>query len=277
MSSPDRQRSLPSQVLLGVLIIAVGVLFLLDNLDFIDLHRALSFWPLVFMLAGVVKLYDAQTPNGRLAGGLLLGAGVVMLLNRLGVLHVGWHLLWPVVLIVGGGALLLRAVNDRTGKSTVDLTKPGSPLGEDPRAADRVSLDKDNGFGATGSAFGAGAAAGGASAGAPPSDTVVNATAILGGFEHRVTTQDFRGGEFTAIMGGGELDLRSASIQSEAVLNVFVLFGGLSIKCPPDWTVIMHGTPIMGGFEAKTALPPDGRKRLIVTGYAILGGVEVRN
>jgi hypothetical protein len=33
----------------------------------------------------------------------------------------------------------------------------------------------------------------------------------------------------------------------------------------------------MGGFTEKTARPPDNSKRLIVTGYAIMGGVEVRN
>jgi hypothetical protein len=33
----------------------------------------------------------------------------------------------------------------------------------------------------------------------------------------------------------------------------------------------------MGGFEEKTVAPPDNSKRLVVRGYAIMGGVEVRN
>jgi hypothetical protein len=41
--------------------------------------------------------------------------------------------------------------------------------------------------------------------------------------------------------------------------------------------VVLHGTPILGGFEEKTAHPAAGTKRLIVKGYAIMGGVEVRN
>ena len=78
-------------------------------------------------------------------------------------------------------------------------------------------------------------------------------------------------------MGGCELDMRDASIKGEAVINVFAVFGGISIKVPRDWTVILHGTPIMGGFDEKTNAPPDNTKRLIVNGYAIMGGVEVRN
>ena len=109
------------------------------------------------------------------------------------------------------------------------------------------------------------------------SGETVDITAILGGYERRVATQDFRGGEITAVMGGCELDMRSASIRGEAVINVFAFWGGVTIKCPPDWTVILLGTPILGGFEEKTIAPPDGSKRLVIRGYAIMGGVEIRN
>lgn len=105
----------------------------------------------------------------------------------------------------------------------------------------------------------------------------LDVTAILGGFQRRVTTSNLRGGEITALMGGCELDMRSASIDGEAVLHVFVVMGGISIKCPPDWTVVLEGTPILGGFDEKTVAPPDGSRRLVVRGYAILGGVEIRN
>ncbi len=101
----------------------------------------------------------------------------------------------------------------------------------------------------------------------------------MGGFERRVNSQAFRGGEITAVMGGCSLDMRSCVMQpeGEAVINVFAFWGGVTIKCPPDWTVVLQGTPIMGGFEDKTIQPPHGAKRLVIRGYAIMGGVEVRN
>jgi len=79
------------------------------------------------------------------------------------------------------------------------------------------------------------------------------------------------------VMGGCELDLRDCSINGDAELNVFAVFGGIEIRVPPDWSVSLHGMPIMGGFEEKTATPPNNAKRLRVTGSVIMGGLEVRN
>lgn len=235
-------RSTSSQMIVGVLVIGLGVLFLLDNLDIIDFHRAISFWPVAFIVAGVLKLLDTRSPNGYLFGSLLIGAGVIMILNRLGVLDVHWRTLWPLALIAVGGSLLYRALTKKTLRveaGVVDLRKDG----------DAVNA----------------------------SDELIDVTAVLAGFERRVTSRPFRGGEVTAIMGGCDLDLRDSAIDGEAVLNVFALWGGITLRCPPDWTVILQGTPIMGGFEEKTATPPDGSKRLVIRGYAIMGGVEVRN
>lgn len=108
-------------------------------------------------------------------------------------------------------------------------------------------------------------------------EAYLDVTAILGGFQRRVATRNFRGGEITAVMGGCELDMRSASIDGEAVIHIFAVMGGITIKCPVDWTVVLEGTPILGGFDEKTAPPPDNSKRLVVRGYAIMGGVEIRN
>ena len=67
-------RTMTSQVLMGLLVIAIGLLFLLDNLDIIEVHDALAFWPLVFIFAGVAKLLDTTTPHGYLVG--LAGIGI---------------------------------------------------------------------------------------------------------------------------------------------------------------------------------------------------------
>jgi predicted membrane protein len=226
---------LPSQVVMGILFIGMGVLFLLDSLDVIDFRQAVRFWPAVFIVIGLAKMFD-RSSNSVLVGGLFVAVGGVMVLGRLGLFYVSWHTVWPLIMIAVGALVVYQAT---TGK----------------RALPAVSFPK-------------GEAAG---------DDVVEATAILGGFERRITTPTFRGGDVTAIMGGCSLDMRGSSIEGEAVLNVFAVLGGITIKCPPDWTVVLHGTPILGGFEEKTATPPNSAKRLVVTGYVIMGGVEVRN
>jgi len=222
-----------SQVILGLLVIGMGVLFLLDNLDVLDFRHAIGFWPLAFIGAGVLVLFGDGPRSGSYTGAVLIGVGVLMILGRLGFLYISWAMTWPLVMIALGGLILFRTLG------------PG-----------RVARP-------------------GAVEGSP--DQVVDVVAILGGVERRITTPDFRGGEITAVMGGCALDLRESSILKEAVLNVFTIWGGINIKVPPDWNVVLNGTPVMGGFSEKTVSAPNSGKRLVITGYAVMGGVEVRN
>ena len=102
-------------------------------------------------------------------------------------------------------------------------------------------------------------------------------TAVMAGNKTVNSSQDFRGGEITAIMGGVDLDLYSASIQTEAVLKVWATWGGIEIRVPRDWEVVNRGTAILGGIEDKTIPSPGTGKRLVITGTAIMGGVVIKN
>jgi predicted membrane protein len=105
----------------------------------------------------------------------------------------------------------------------------------------------------------------------------LKATAILGGFRRKSNSQDFKGGELTAIMGGLEIDLRDASIKEEAMIDIFAVMGGVEMRVPDDWLVILEGFPIMGGYEDKTRPPKEVTKRLIIRGTVVMGGVEIKN
>jgi len=106
----------------------------------------------------------------------------------------------------------------------------------------------------------------------------LDVSVFMGYVQRALSAQDFRGGTATALMGGCELDLRKASIvDGEAVINTFAFWGGIEIKVPPDWTVESRGTAVLGGFDDTSRRPDDDRKRLIVSGIAIMGGVEVKN
>jgi predicted membrane protein len=223
------------QVVVGLLVVAMGVLFLLDNLGYVGLRHAISFWPIAFIVGGASMLVSQEQRNGHVSGLVLIGVGVLLLLKHMGLFYISWNMVWPVLLILAGGLILFRTMGG--GRSR------------------RVILDKT---------------------GATP-DNAIDITAILGGVERRVATPDFRGGEISALLGGCELDLRECSIVKEAVINVFTVCGGISIKVPADWTVVLDGVPVAGGFSQKTMPAADSGKRLIITGYAIMGGVEVRN
>ena len=110
------------------------------------------------------------------------------------------------------------------------------------------------------------------------SNSSINAVAILGGVVRGNNSRSFRGGDLTAIMGGCEIDLRQAAINGDAVLEVFALWGGIEIRVPEDWTVSTRVGALLGGVEDKTR-PPQGATahRLTLRGFAIMGGVEVKN
>jgi hypothetical protein len=112
-----------------------------------------------------------------------------------------------------------------------------------------------------------------------PSPDKVTGFAVLGGSSRKSSSQDFKGGDFTAIMGGCEVDLRDARIgDTPAVVDVFAFWGGVDIRVPPDWVVDGQVTAILGGFENRTGtIPTDPSQVLVVRGLAMMGGVDVRS
>jgi predicted membrane protein len=105
----------------------------------------------------------------------------------------------------------------------------------------------------------------------------IKAIAIMSGFKRMNNSQNFTGGELTAVMGGLEIDLRDASMKGEACIDIFALMGGVEMRVPEDWLIIIDGFPFMGGFEDKTRPPKETTKRLIIKGTAVMGGVEIKN
>lgn len=231
-----RRRSGLHGMVFGLIILSIGVLLLLDNLNILRFHDVWRLWPVLLIAVGVAKLIDCYGVVGRVWGGLLTFAGVALLLNNLGYLYVDEGLIWPAVLIGLGLLMFVRAV-ERRRELSGPVGKSASSLGE---------------------------------------------FAVFGGTKLQVDSQDFQGGELLAVFGGVEADLRRAAIQKEeVVIDAMAMFGGVEIRVPQTWNVVLKGVGILGGYEDKTMplqqteakQPP----RVIVTGYAIFGGVTVTN
>jgi hypothetical protein len=106
----------------------------------------------------------------------------------------------------------------------------------------------------------------------------VDGVAVLGGNSRSSGSQSFRGGDLNAFMGGVELDLREAAIaESPAVIDVFVMWGGIEIKVPERWFVDPRVTALLGGFEDKTRGSTEAGERLVVRGLVLMGGIEIKN
>jgi predicted membrane protein len=111
---------------------------------------------------------------------------------------------------------------------------------------------------------------------------VVGSTAIFSESKSGSDTQDFHGGEATAVFGAARFDLRNASMTvDEARIDVNVVFGEVEIRVPETWSVINRAGVVFAGVNDKTIHPkPDPNvktPRLVVTGAVIFGGITLRN
>ncbi|MEV8533467.1 DUF1707 domain-containing protein [Streptomyces sp. NPDC051211] len=82
-----------------------------------------------------------------------------------------------------------------------------------------------------------------------------------------------------AFWGRVELDLREARFaQREVVINCVAVMGGVEIVVPPGVEVDVRGFGFMGAFDQQDmpGPPEPGAPRVVVTGLAFWGGVEVK-
>jgi predicted membrane protein len=111
-------------------------------------------------------------------------------------------------------------------------------------------------------------------------DNDIDITAIFSGMNRRIESQAFRGGRATAIFGGAELDFTGAALaDNRATVELTAIFGGVEIRVPRDWKVVVDATPILGGVEDKHRNVPEAEAKatLYVKGAAIFGGITIKD
>jgi predicted membrane protein len=231
--------------------------------------------------------------RGRGRGGIAMGAifiliGLAFLLDQLGIISIGnvWRF-WPLLVVLAG---ILNFASQRRAWGTL-LIFAGVIL-------------QLNQLGITHFGWGAlwpmmlialglfvmwgslqwGSKPAVSTSGTGDPRTTLNEAVVFGGLERRMTSQDFQGGDITAIFGGIELDLTEANMQAtEATLAITAIFGGVEVRVPPSWQVAFRGAPIFGGVEDKTRTarvddPANPNlKVLVITGAVIFGGLEIKN
>jgi predicted membrane protein len=105
----------------------------------------------------------------------------------------------------------------------------------------------------------------------------IDEVAILTSCRKYITSQNFKGGKMTAILGGGIIDLSGAKLaEGENILELTSIMGGVSFRVPQDWKVTVNVHSIFGGFEDKrhyfNKVEVKTDSALIITGNVIMGG-----
>jgi len=256
-------------LIIGLCVIAVGVLFLLRNVGILYFDDIWQYWPVILIVLGISKLANTHSAS-QVTSGIILGSlGTVFLLRNLGYIYGNiWEYIWPGILIAVGLSILVKHLEGRDQSwnpvpPTSGSPPPGSPTPPGP----------GNPF-PSGSGFTA----------ATPTSAAnsLHVECLFSGIRQKLETQDFVGGKVTSIFGGAEIDLRSVGTKREEVsIKAEAVFGGIEIWVPAHWKTIVRGSAVFGGFEDKTFPAAPGANanapRLIVTGAAVFGGVVIKN
>lgn len=251
--------------------------------------------------------YQGGRSNRILAGLILLAAGVLLLVHKMGGPVPGWLFTWPVLLIVIGlfagaksrfhnpGSFILIIIG------TVFLMDQSFPGWEFHRFILPIILiavgllyilRPRHTFRGPGGRFGRGrwrdcdprfAGPGGIPGGVnTPGENddqeFIEINAVFSGVKKNILSKNFKGGSVTSFMGGTELNLQKAEIQGAVVLEVNNIFGGTKLVLPSHWDVKNEVTAVFGGIEDKRGFNgnnPDLSKSLILKGSCIFGGIEI--
>jgi predicted membrane protein len=240
-----------TRIVIGLLIIAAGILLLMKSLGFGTDYNVGDFWPVILIVIGLGKILQPKAYRQLYWGLVITAIGTLFLLNNLAYIRFWFDDLWPILLILLGIEILRCGVFKHKFIRTCCVHDKGKHHSKTWKGISN-SNNVDNDY--------------------------VDISVILGGGEYKFTNKQLKGGSVSTIMGGCELDFRNADMEKEEmVLEVSSIMGGIEIRVPSHWQVVMQGTPVLGSVEDKTTKPENPTKKLIIKGSAIMGGVEIKN
>lgn len=224
----------------GIILILIGAGFLFDQFAIISFGEIFSlYWPSIVILVGLLNFFDRK--SSKFGNLVIIILASLLQLDKLNIIDVNvYRLFWPVILILVG----LKIIFSRN-KSTINISTS-------------VNLSKTN-----------------------KNITLedrIDSFIIMGGISTNNQSQEFKGGKATAIMGGIELDLRSAKLHNnEASIEINAVMGGVEIYVPDTWNVELTGTPLIGGWSNKRKYKLDAEAPVLkIKSFILMGGVEIK-
>jgi predicted membrane protein len=219
----------------GLLLVAIGTLFLLDHLGVLGEIDVWQFWPMIFVFIGLAKWFSPARHREFLAGAIFILVGGVVQLQVLGLINISWGMIWPVLIILLGVHILFSGFWRRRHKES-KIDAPGQ--------LDAFVLFGGKEVTSQSQEFEGGLI-----------------TAIMGGYQLDLTQAKLKDNkanvQVKVVMGGVELYVpRDWRIKSE----VAAIMGAVDDKTrqhapeSPDEdrpTLVISGSVVMGGVEIK--------------------------
>jgi hypothetical protein len=186
---PNNKRSFPAGVVFPLFIVALGVIFLLDQVRIVSASHIFSlFWPAILLYFGLAGLLFHSGP-GRFWGALMTLAGILLLLSEYGYFHVNFAIFWPLAIILWGLWLMGHALSGNP------QTKAGVWVG---KWAESFS----------------------STMGSDTSNPEVDLVTVFSAVRRRIISQNFKGGKLVAVFGEFKVDLTDADVPEKWMVSV---------------------------------------------------------
>lgn len=217
---------LTPRTIVGLGLVSWGLMHLLYDLGL--LSETVEGIPAVTVIAiGVSILWRGGISN--VAGWIVTGVGVWLLLDTLDLVDVSIFELWPVALIVWGIVLIRRSSRDQSDRAT-SSGDPGADF-------DEMSIFSDQ----------------------------------------EVRPAALESGSVTAFLSTRTFNLTRTELPERATLNVFAIWSSVKLIIPPDCAVDPGLFTFWGGLEDKTWSTETPSRRVLLTGFVWMAGIEVTN
>jgi predicted membrane protein len=235
----------------GVIIVGIGVALLLRNMGLL-LPNWLFTWPMILIIIGI---YSGFKHNFRHNSWLILIAigSFFLIQDFIPELHLAAYF-WPLVIIGIGIIYIIRPRNDswgrwRDGHHAYRRKQRQSWAG----FANEESVDSNDEF---------------------------SISSIFSGVKRNIISKNFKRGQIRSIFGGAEIDMTQADMTEPSFIKLEVIFGGVSLVVPSNWSVQNEVDGLFHGVEDKRYNPSvtmDPNKVLVLKGNCVFGGIEIKS
>jgi predicted membrane protein len=241
-------RSGKGNVLAGIILVLVGGALVLRQAAY-PLPEWLFKWPMILIVVGI---FIGAVNRFRDLGWLVTCAvGFFFLADDIWPDVEVMDYIWPAAIIFVGLLFLIRPrfkhINRwKEQEDTPDYTEAAEVLREKKKGSSEDRLD---------------------------------VAAVFGAVKKNLFSKTFKGGEIVSVFGGVEINLSQADFEGKVVIESVQIFGGATLIVPPTWQVRSEAVAIFGGIEDKRKhiVPTEPEKILILEGFAMFGGIEIKS
>ena len=252
------KRRQEGRIFAGLILVGVGAALLLRNSGF-PLPYWLFTWPVILILIGIYSGLKHNFRNNTWI--ILMGIGGFFLVDKFMPQMKLAPYFWPVIIIGIGLVFILRPSGNRWLHNW-DNEKKNEADTIAGTTWEQTATDSTSNFTSDGKGF-------------------LKVSSVFSGIERNIVCKNFQGGKISCVFGGADIDFTQADMQGEKEIRFEVVFGGVKLVVPPNWTVHNQIDGVFHGVEDKrkynAAADTTNDKVLVLKGSVIFGGVEIKS